>query len=80
MLKIEKNSHSFGIPEVDNMMKKAKMIGFKEKITRGNATFELRSSGHVLGGSTVLLESNSKKLFYTGDINLRGSRLLPPAD
>ena len=62
------------------MMKKAKMIGFKEKITRGNATFELRSSGHVLGGSTVLLESNSKKLFYTGDINLRGSRLLPPAD
>ena len=80
MIKIEKNSHSFGIPEIDNMMQKAKMIGFKEKITRGNASFELRSSGHVIGGSTVLVESNNKKLFYTGDINLRGSRLLPPAD
>ncbi|MDC0064230.1 MBL fold metallo-hydrolase [Candidatus Nitrosopelagicus sp.] len=80
MIKIEKNAHSFGVPEIDNMMQKAKTIGFKEKITRGNASFELRSSGHVIGGSTVLVESNNKKLFYTGDINLRGSRLLPPAD
>ena len=80
MIKIEKNSHSFGSPEIENMMQKAKIIGFKEKITRGNASFELRSSGHVIGGSTVLVESNNKKLFYTGDINLRGSRLLPPAD
>jgi len=80
MIKIEKNSHSFGSPEIENMMQKSKIIGFKEKITRGNATFELRSSGHVVGGSTVIVESNNKKLFYTGDINLRGSRLLPPAD
>ena len=80
MIKIEKNAHSFGIPEIDNMMQKAKTIGFKEKIIRGNASFELRASGHVIGGSTVLVESNNKKLFYTGDINLRGSRLLPPAD
>ena len=57
MLKIEKNAHSFGIPEVNNMMSKAKEIGFKQKVTRGNASFELRSSGHVLGGSTVLLLS-----------------------
>ena len=80
MIKIEKNSHSFGSPEIENMMQKSKIIGFKEKITRGNATFELRSSGHVVGGSTVTVESNNKKLFYTGDINIRGSRLLPPAD
>ena len=80
MIKIEKNSHSFGVPEIDNMMAKSKIIGFKEKITRGNASFELRSSGHVIGGSTVLVESKNKKLFYTGDINLRGARLLPPAD
>ena len=80
MLKIEKNSHSFGIPEVNNMMSKSKEIGFNEKITRGNASFELRSSGHVIGGSTVLLESMGKRMFYTGDINLRGSRMLPSAD
>ena len=49
-------------------------------VRRGSASFELRSSGHVVGGGTVIVESNNKKLFYTGDINLRGSRLLPPAD
>ena len=80
MIKIEKNSHSFGAPEIENMMQKSKSLEFKEKVTRGNARFELRSSGHVLGGSTVLVESGNKRLFYTGDINLRGSRLLPPAD
>ena len=62
------------------MMQHAKQIQFKEKIVRGDTKFELRSSGHVLGGSTVLVESDKKKLFYTGDINLRGSRMLPPAD
>jgi putative mRNA 3-end processing factor len=80
MIKIEKNSHSFGSPEIENMMQKSMIIGFNEKVRRGNASFELRSSGHVVGGSTVIVESNNKKLFYTGDINLRGSRLLPPAD
>ncbi len=40
----------------------------------------MRSSGHVLGGSTVLLEAEGKRLFYTGDINPKGSRMLPKAD
>ena len=57
MLKIEKNSHPFDLPELNNMMKNAKEIGFKQKVTKGNATFEFRESGHVIGGSTVLVES-----------------------
>jgi len=80
MLKIEKNFHQFEQPEINNMMRHAKKIGFKQKITRGNASFELRESGHVLGGGTVLVESEKKRLFYTGDINPRGSRILRKAD
>ena len=80
MLKIEKNSHPFGLPEVNNMMKNAKEIGFKQKITKGNATFEFRESGHVIGGSTVLVESEKKRLFYTGDIKTNGSRMLREMD
>ena len=80
MLKIEKNSHPFDLPELNNMMKNAKEIGFKQKISKGNATFELRESGHVIGGSTVLVESNGKRLFYTGDIKTNGSRMLREAD
>lgn len=80
MLKIEKGFHQFDLPEINNMMRNAKEIGFKQKILRGNASFELRESGHVLGGGTVIVESNNKRLFYTGDINPRGSRMLREAD
>ncbi len=61
-------------------MKNAKEIGFRQKVTKGNATFELRESGHVIGGGTVLVESENKRLFYTGDIKTNGSRMLREAD
>jgi len=80
MLKIEKNYHPFDIPELYNMVRNSKEIGYREKVQKGNASFELRCSGHVLGGGTVLVESDKKRLFYTGDINPRGSRMLPKAD
>ena len=80
MLKIEKNSHPFDLPELNNMMRNAKEVGFKQKISKGNATFELRESGHVVGGSTVLVESEGKRIFYTGDIKTNGSRMLREAD
>ncbi len=80
MLKIEKNSHPFDLPELNNMMNNAKEIGFRQKITKGNATFELRESGHVIGGSTVLVESEKKRLIYTGDIKTNGSRMLREMD
>jgi len=80
MLKIEKNKHSFHNGHVNSMLRNSKEIGFKEPVKVGNATFELRSSGHVIGGSTVLVEANNKRLFYTGDINPNGSRMLPKAD
>ena len=80
MLKIEKNAHAFDLPELNNMMRNAKEIGFGQKVTKGNATFEFRESGHVIGGSTVLVESDGKKLFYTGDIKTNGSRMLREMD
>ena len=80
MLKIEKNSHPFDLPELNNMMRNAKEVGFKQKITKGNASFELRESGHVIDGSTVIVESENKRMFYTGDIKTNGSRMLREAD
>lgn len=80
MLKIDKNSHPFDIPEVNNMMRNTKEIGYKENIKKGDISFELRESGHVVGGSTVLMEAEGKRLFYTGDIKVSGSRMLRSAD
>ena len=79
MLKIEKQ-HIFELPELDNMMRHAKDVAFRQKVAIKDATFELRESGHVIGGSTVLVESAGKRLFYTGDIKTSGSRMLREAD
>ena len=57
-----------------------KKLDLNRKLTKGNASFELRESGHVIGGSTVLVESERKRLFYTGDIKTNGSRMLREAD
>lgn len=80
MLKVEKNAHQFDMLELGNMMRNSNGIGFKQKVTKGEASFELRESGHVIGGSTVLVESDNKRLFYTGDIKTNGSRMLREAD
>jgi len=80
MLRIQKNFFPFEMPEVINMIKHSKEIGFREKIKKGNASFELHESGHVVGGGAVIVESENKRLYYTGDINPRGSRMLREAD
>ena len=80
MLHIQKDSFPFDMQEVSKMMMSSKEIGYREKISRGNASFELRESGHVVGGGAVLVESEGKRLYYTGDINPRGSRMLREAD
>lgn len=81
MLRLEKgNSLPYDLSDVSKMMMHSKEIGYKQKVTRGNASFELRESGHVLGGASVIVESQNKRLFYTADINPRGSRMLREAD
>ncbi len=80
MLKIESKFHLFGNNEVNMMFQNSKKLKYNEKIKINNSSFELRMSGHVIGGSTVILESEKKRLFYTGDINPNGSSLLCKAD
>jgi putative mRNA 3-end processing factor len=80
MLKLEKDIHPFGLPEVNKMYSHAVPVSFGQKVRRGNSSFELRNSGHVVGGGTVIVESEGKRIFYTGDVNLNGSRMLREMD
>ena len=80
MVRLEKSKLPFDLSDVSKMMMHSKEIGYREKVTRGNASFELLESGHVLGGASVLVESQNKRLFYTADINPKGSRMLREAD
>lgn len=80
MIRLEKTNLPFDLSEVTKMIMHSKEIKYREKIRRGNSSFELLESGHVVGGASVLVESQNQKLFYTGDINPQGSRMLREAD
>ena len=81
MLKLQKSrQHSFGHLELNNMLRYATSLEYGQSVSKGPLSFELRRSGHVVGGATVLAEGGGKRVFYTGDIKTSGSRLLAEAD
>lgn len=66
LLSMEKSTHAI---KVDDSLKVA-----DEFVAR------FPSSGHIPGGTTILLQNDGKSILYTGDINLRDSQLLKGAD
>ncbi len=80
MIKISGYYLPFEYIDLLTMMKHSKSLQYREPYRIKDVTFTLHESGHILGGATVLVEHAKKHLFYTGDINTRGSKLLRPAD
>lgn len=81
MLKLQKSRrYPFGQQELNSMMRNATSLEYRQRVRKGSLSFELRRSGHIVGGSTILAEGGGKKIFYTGDIKIPGSRLLQEAD
>jgi len=81
MIKISGFYLPFEYIDIITMMNHSKILQYREPISiKNDINITLHESGHILGGATVLAESNSKRIFYTGDVNTRGSNLLRPAD
>ncbi len=80
MIKISGFYLPFEYLDLMTMMKRSRSLQYRETYKINDVNISLHESGHVLGGSTVLVECDKKRLFYTGDINTRGSKLLRPAD
>ncbi|MFL6423117.1 MAG: MBL fold metallo-hydrolase [Nitrososphaeraceae archaeon] len=80
MIKISGYYLPFEYIDLLTMVKHSKSLQYRQPYTIKDVTFTLHESGHILGGATVLLKHAKKHLFYTGDINTRGSKLLRPAD
>ena len=80
MIKLSGFYLPFEYIDVMTMLKSSKNLQYREAHMVNDARVTLYESGHVVGGSTVVVEHDGKKVFYTGDINTRGSKLLRPAD
>ncbi len=80
MLKISGFYLPFEYADLNNMMSHSKTLQYKEKHLANDMEITLYESGHIIGGSSILVGVEGKRIFYTGDINKRGSKLLRPAD
>ena len=80
MIKISGFYLPFEYADLNNMMKHSRTLQYKERHPINNMQISLYESGHIIGGSSIIVESEGKRIFYTGDINTRGSKLLRSAD
>jgi putative mRNA 3-end processing factor len=80
MIKLSGFYLPFEYIDLMTMRKYSKNFGYREPFMINKVKLTLHESGHIIGGATVIIEHDGKRLFYTGDINTRGSKLLRPAD
>src|SRR5438270_3639090 len=80
MIKLSGFYLPFEYIDLMTMLKNSKNLQYREPYMVNDAKVTLHESGHVVGGGTVVVEHEGKKVFYTGDINTRGSKLLRQAD
>ncbi len=80
-LKIQKlkNQAKFTINDVNKLMKEIKIKEYKQWFRAGFLQ-SFRNAGHILGSAMVLVKSNNKRILYTGDINLRQTNIMQPAE
>ena len=61
------------------MQKSNKLVEYGEEFKIKNLTLKLFTAGHILGSALIHVSDSKRSLLYTGDLNLRGTKLLDPA-
>ncbi|MGC8662227.1 MAG: MBL fold metallo-hydrolase [Candidatus Micrarchaeia archaeon] len=61
------------------MQKSFKLVDYHKEFKVKDFSIRLIPAGHILGSAAVDISAEGKKILYTGDINLRKSRLLDAA-
>jgi putative mRNA 3-end processing factor len=80
MIKISGFYLPFEYVDLISMKNHSRSLQYRQPHTINDVKITLHESGHILGGASVIIEHDGKRIFYTGDINTRGSKLLRPAD
>ena len=70
----------FEFLDLESMMAHCIDLPHRKQIAAGNANVSLLNAGHIPGSSQVLIESEGKRLLYTGDFNTSQTQLLVGAE
>ncbi len=65
--------------ELKTMINSSKHLDFNTEQKVGDLTFQFRNAGHIPGSVQILIETEGKRILYTGDFNIVDTRLLEGA-
>ncbi|MFH1294688.1 MAG: MBL fold metallo-hydrolase [Candidatus Aenigmatarchaeota archaeon] len=73
------NEPDFNTADIFKTIQSSQTVGLERtvKVKDGTATFY--DAGHIPGSASILLETNGKRILYTGDINFMETPLMHPA-
>lgn len=69
----------FSSKDVEGVMRDAKMVEYQEAF---DADFRVsfHNAGHIMGSAMTMIEHDSKRLLFSGDICMRKTRILDPCE
>jgi metallo-beta-lactamase family protein len=75
------SKHSPALPlytkhNVEASLKLFRTHNFKEEFRIGDFSFKLYYAGHILGASSILVECDSKKIYFSGDIGRQNDLIM----
>ncbi len=62
-----------------SMQRHHRLVGYHEEFKIKNLAIKLLPAGHILGSALIHVSDSKHSLLYTGDLNLRTTKLLDPA-
>ncbi len=62
--------------DVKRSIKRARIVNFDKEYDFRKIKFKFFNAGHIPGSASILLESDNRKILYTGDINTRETNLM----
>ena len=70
----------FSQEHMKRMEQKTITLPYRKPVNFKSCSIQLRDAGHIPGAAQILMESQGKRILYTGDIKFLGTALTNPAD
>ncbi len=70
----------YGMREVRQSLANFRQVEFGVPFKVGDVEITAYNAGHIPGSAMFYLRYDGKSILYTGDLNMRETRLMPPAD
>ncbi len=78
--KYESEEEKFSKKNISTAIKHFKAVKYRKPFMAGKTRITFFDAGHIPGSALILLETQNKRILYTGDFNLSDTRLIKGAD